>query len=88
MDAWAHFIGGHMAKDLEARLDAALAGDKAEQCDKCGKRNAQPVVATLACAACGNEYKRCAAHDGEAGCKRSLASHKSLCFWQPLPRKS
>lgn len=76
-----------MTKDLETRLDDAFkrADKLAERCDKCGARNAQPVVAVMPCGDCSNVYRRCAAHDGLDGCKRSLQSHKPLCFGRRKP---
>lgn len=77
-----------MAKDLEGQLNALLKkADVEPQCDKCSKRSAQPVVTSVSCEACGNLYARCEAHGGEAGCKRSLKSHKPLCFGPRLPDK-
>jgi hypothetical protein len=52
---------------------------------RCTKpRCTNPVAGgSVACPTCGRAYQRCENHDGEAGAKRSLRSHKGL--YHPAP---
>jgi len=74
------------------RLDALLVGAvpvlvRLAVCNKNKKRrpcapvNHDPVC----CPTCGKEFKRCDAHDGASGARRSLGSHKAFGMCCPTP---
>lgn len=43
----------------------------------------EPVHDEVSCDSCGRKYHRCEKHGGAVGAKRSLTSHKGVCFERP-----